>query len=128
MKINNLRLLILTLVSLLFAACSQGEKPKPAEPQELMEVTGIVSHYKNDVMYLTVLRTGMVHPLRCTDETKMNLFAAPNDTVLLVYTGYLGMTRELPVIREVHTRPRIQSGSQVVNLKDLQSNGELITR
>lgn len=93
-----------------------------------MEVTGIVTGYDKDVMYLKVLRTQMVHPLRLTDQTQMDVFAAPKDTVLLVYTGYLGYPVEMPVIREVHTRPYVDSGSKVVNLKDLKKSGELITR
>lgn len=116
-------LLILSLMSLV--ACSKSDKQ---DTQELMEVTGIVSGYDKDVMYLEVLRTHMTHPLRITEQTQMDIFAAPKDTVLLVYTGYLGYTVKLPVIREVHTRPYKDTGSKVVNLKELQNSGELITR
>lgn len=94
-----------------------------------MEVTGVVTGYKNDVMLVKVLRTQMEHPLRMTEETKMDIFAAPKDTVLLVYTGYLGYPVQMPVIREVHTRPFKDVNSKIINLKELrEENPELITR
>lgn len=128
MKIKYLYILLFSLVTAVATSCSHAEAPKASEPVEIKEITGIVSHYKNDVMYLKVLRTGMIHELRYTEDTKMDIVAAPRDTVLLVYTGHVGLVRELPVIREIHTRPFKGSGSNVVNLKDLKDNGVLITR
>lgn len=125
MKTSYISYILLVFILLSFPACSKKDKQ---EPEELMEVTGIVTGYDKDVMYLEVLRTQMVHPLRMTEQTQMDIFAAPKDTVLLVYTGYLGYTVKLPVVREVHTRPYKETGSKVVNLKDLQNSGELITR
>ena len=127
MKIKYLLLIFFTLTLLIVCSCSKNESARQ-EPEELMEVTGIVSSYDNDVMYVTVLRTHMTHPLRITDDTQMDIFAAPKDTVLLVYTGYLGYPKDMPVIKEIHTRPYHDPGSKVVNLKELKNSGELITR
>lgn len=88
-----------------------------------------MSGYEKDVMYFKVLRTSMVHQLRMTDQTKMDSFACPKDTVLLVYTGVVGYTLRLPEILEVKDiRPYNEIGSQVVNLNDLRNSGELKTR
>lgn len=106
-------------------SCNQEKKK---ETIEIKQVTGIVSGYNKDVMYLNVLRTGLTHPLRVTEQTKMDILAAPLDTVVLRYSGSLGYTLVLPVIYEVKTRPFKETGSKVVNLNELRKNsGELQT-
>lgn len=130
MKQKYLILLLGFIVAFSLVGCSQSEKKEAKhEPIELNEVTGIVWGYEKDVMYLKVLRSGFVHPLRVTEDTKMETFASIRDTVLLVYTGYLGYTLRLPEIFEVKDiRTYVDAGSKVVNLKELQKSGELITR
>ena len=93
-----------------------------------MEVTGIVTDYIEDVMYINLLRTGMNLPLRVPSSAKMNVFAAPKDTVLLIYTGDLGDLVHLPSIIEIKTRPFKETGSKVINLKELKNSGELIVK
>lgn len=128
MRLNNLYLLFCIIASLVLSACSQKEKPS-SDQDELFEVTGIVSGYDKDVMFVRLLRSGKVHPLRVTEQTKMDIFPAPKDTVVIVYTGYIGFPIELPVAHRIRTRPFIETGSKVVNLKELKENGgELITR
>ena len=112
----------------LVSCSTEGNKQQSVEPEEIMEVTGIVTSYNEDVMYITVVRSGINLPLRLSDTAKMNVFPAPKDTVLLIYTGNLGDVVHLPSIIEVKTRPFKETGSKVVNLKDLKKSGELIVK
>ena len=119
--------LILLDVSFSFIVLRFQERAKK-KPEEIMEVTGIVTEYIEDVMYINVLRTGMNLPLRVPSSAKMNVFAAPKDTVLLIYTGDLGDLVHLPSIIEIKTRPFKETGSKVINLKELKNSGELIVK
>lgn len=119
--------LILLDVSFSFIVLRFQERAKK-KPEEIMEVTGIVTDYIEDVMYINVLRTGMNLPLRVPSSAKMNVFAAPKDTVLLIYTGDLGDLVHLPSIIEIKTRPFKETGSKVINLKELKNSGELIVK
>lgn len=120
---------MLLLLPIIILSCStKNDNATVSEKEEIMEVNGIVTSYNNDVMYIELLRTRMELPLRYSESTSMNIFPAPKDTVLLVYTGNLGDIVHLPEIMEIHTRPFKDTGSKVVNLKELKANGELITR
>ena len=115
-------------MALSLLSCSDSNKEQQKKPEEIMEVTGIVTGYFEDVMYINVLRTGMNLPLRVPSSAKMNVFAAPKDTVLLIYTGDLGDLVHLPSIIEIKTRPFKETGSKVINLKELKNSGELIVK
>lgn len=95
----------LLLFALMLVSCNGGKENQKKVQEEINQVTGIVSHYQKDIVYITVMRTGMAHPMVFSESAKMNIFPAPKDTVVLLYTGDLGDKIHLPKIIQVDNRP-----------------------
>lgn len=89
----------------MIVSCNEVKENQKQVQEEINQVTGIISYYYNDIVYVTVLRTGMDHPMQFGESVNMNIFPAPKDTVVLLYSGDLGDKIHLPKIINVENRP-----------------------